>query len=283
MYVNLTNREINHKNQTQETSVKTKKIISDAVLIFIIASFITFLAPFGMNKIHWITNWSFWLVMCFSGYIICAPIIYWGQFLLSKYAQKYFPYDWMKIAIAAFFACIVMSFFIPIVNIYFFSLEEHYLELVPRVLPHSFIIGGFITFASVIKAHIKAQKKQLVQQQDALSSQQQQVTNIKNEKLLDFMNKLPIEKRGKLICFEMDDHYLNVHTDKGNHLLLMRFKDALTFVEEHPGMQTHRSWWVALDAIEKEQKEGRKILLKLTNGLSAPVSKTYLAKVKEMI
>jgi DNA-binding LytR/AlgR family response regulator len=45
-------------------------------------------------------------------------------------------------------------------------------------------------------------------------------------------------------------------------------------------MQTHRSWWVAFDAIEKEQRDGRKNLLKLTNGTLVPVSKTYLNQVK---
>lgn len=279
----MTNREINHKNQLEERTFTGKKIASDIGLIFIIASFLTFLAPFGMDEIHWLTTWSFWLVICFSGYIICAPIIFWGQVWLTKHADKYLPHHWVKIACSAFIACIVMSFFVPIVNIYFFSLEDNYLDLVPRVLPHSFIIGGFITFSNAIKNHIKNQKELLNKQVDELKNKQHQVNKIKNEKLIEFMSKLPIEKRGKLICFEMDDHYLNVHTDKGCHLLLMRFKDALAFVEEHPGMQTHRSWWVALDAIEKEQKEGRKILLKLSNGLLAPVSKTYLAKVKEMI
>ena len=78
----------------------------------------------------------------------------------------------------------------------------------------------------------------------------------------------------------MDDHYLNVMTDKGEHLLLMRFKDALSKLEHYDGFQTHRSWWVAKEAVVDTKKEGRKLILILQNGTEVPVSQTYLANVK---
>lgn len=69
----------------------------------------------------------------------------------------------------------------------------------------------------------------------------------------------------------MDDHYVKVYTDKGHHMLLMRFKDALALLENHPDLQTH-SWWVSLDAVSSVEKQSRKVTLLLKNQLSVPVS-----------
>ena len=93
------------------------------------------------------------------------------------------------------------------------------------------------------------------------------------------MEKLPLEKRGNLLCLEMDDHYLKVYTDKGHHLILMRFKDALALLESYAGLQTHRSWWVAIDAITTTQRDGRKVSLTLSNSLAVPVSRTYMKNI----
>jgi len=42
-----------------------------------------------------------------------------------------------------------------------------------------------------------------------------------------------------------EDHYLRVITDKGSALILMKFEDALAALNGYPGIQTHRSWWLA--------------------------------------
>ena len=46
------------------------------------------------------------------------------------------------------------------------------------------------------------------------------------------------------------DHYLRIHTDAGVELLTLRFADALEEVAAAHGFRTHRSWWVAADALE---------------------------------
>lgn len=62
-----------------------------------------------------------------------------------------------------------------------------------------------------------------------------------------FHNKLPDSlKGGALLALKAEDHYLKVITDKGSALILMKFEDALTVLNGYPGIQTHRSWWVAL-------------------------------------
>ena len=63
-------------------------------------------------------------------------------------------------------------------------------------------------------------------------------------------------------------------------MLLMRLKDALLQLEGFPGLQTHRSWWVASDAIVSVNKQNRKMTLLLSNNLEVPVSRTFVDAVK---
>jgi len=86
--------------------------------------------------------------------------------------------------------------------------------------------------------------------------------------------------RARLIAVEAEDHYLRLHTDAGDALVLMRFADALAALKDTPGLQTHRSWWVARDAVEHVSfRRGRGELL-LRGGLKAPVSRGFAAAVK---
>jgi MFS family permease len=93
--------------------------------------------------------------------------------------------------------------------------------------------------------------------------------------------RLPQELRGRLLCLQMEDHYVRVHTDRGSALLLMRLSDAMSEAEPISGMQIHRSWWVAKDAIKSFERVGRTGQLILSNGVTAPVSQRHLAAVLE--
>ena len=91
-----------------------------------------------------------------------------------------------------------------------------------------------------------------------------------------FLEKLPAHLAGDLIALEAQDHYLKVHTDRGSHMLLMRLSDAAAQLSDDQGLQVHRGWWVANDAVASAGKSQ----LHLRNGLTVPVSRTYLQAVR---
>lgn len=95
-----------------------------------------------------------------------------------------------------------------------------------------------------------------------------------------FLDRLPPHLAGELIALEAQDHYLKVHTDRGTHMLLMRLSDAAAQLSDRDGLQVHRSWWVAGNAIARAETRGGRPLLHLRNGLSVPVSRTYLQAVR---
>jgi len=95
-----------------------------------------------------------------------------------------------------------------------------------------------------------------------------------------FLNRLPTDIGVDLICLSMEDHYIRVHTKLGSAMILMRMADAVAELADYPGMQVHRSWWVAINAIRHITKEKRRHVIQLDMGLSAPVSKTYVEGLK---
>lgn len=91
-----------------------------------------------------------------------------------------------------------------------------------------------------------------------------------------FPARLPPKLRGATIrAVQSEDHYLRVHTDRGSDLILMRLSDALAELEGLEGAQTHRSWWVARDAVRDVRRGDGRATLLLDDGLEAPVSRRY--------
>jgi hypothetical protein len=91
-----------------------------------------------------------------------------------------------------------------------------------------------------------------------------------------FRERLPLHLQGaKLLALASEDHYLRVYTDMGNAMILMRLSDAIAELGSANGAQTHRSWWVARDAVAKAVRGDGKAVLTLSDGTEAPVSRTY--------
>lgn len=97
-----------------------------------------------------------------------------------------------------------------------------------------------------------------------------------------FMERLPPKLKGAAIyAISAEDHYLRLHTSKGSDLILMRLSDAIAELEGVEGAQTHRSWWVAKDAVEGNSRDGERIVLRLKGGAEAPVSRPNVRPLRE--
>ncbi len=97
-----------------------------------------------------------------------------------------------------------------------------------------------------------------------------------------FLERLPHRLRGAaLYAVEAEDHYLRLHTSRGSDLILMRLSDAIAELEGLEGARTHRSWWVAREAVQGADRGETRICLRLPDGLTAPVSRTYARDLRE--
>lgn len=96
-----------------------------------------------------------------------------------------------------------------------------------------------------------------------------------------FLDRLPPRLRGATIrAVQAEDHYLRIHTDRGSDLILMRLSDALEELEGLEGARTHRSWWVARDAVQDVTRGDGRATLALDDGLRVPVSRRHAAGLR---
>ncbi len=95
------------------------------------------------------------------------------------------------------------------------------------------------------------------------------------------LERVPLPQRGKLLALVVEDHYVDIVTDRGKTLVLMRLADAMREADGVAGLQIHRSHWVARDAVVAARRSEGKLLLELSNGLRLPVSRGFAAAVRE--
>ena len=96
------------------------------------------------------------------------------------------------------------------------------------------------------------------------------------------MARMSKHLRGRVLTLQSQDHYVEVVTDRGRELLLMRLTDAIAEVREE-GMRVHRSWWVArAEVADLCKAEGRHELV-LRDGRRVPVSRANQRAVTEWL
>lgn len=94
--------------------------------------------------------------------------------------------------------------------------------------------------------------------------------------------RLPQDKRGRLIHLVAQDHYVAVTTTAGETLLAMRFRDAIAEAASEPGLQVHRSHWVAQKAISGRCRLNGKAGIRLRNGSFVPIGRKFGPAVREL-
>lgn len=97
-----------------------------------------------------------------------------------------------------------------------------------------------------------------------------------------FLERLPARLRGaEIFAVEAEDHYLRLHTSKGQDLILLRLSDAVAELEGLEGAQVHRSWWVARAAVADARRGDGRATLTLKDGATVPVSRAYARALRE--
>lgn len=89
------------------------------------------------------------------------------------------------------------------------------------------------------------------------------------------VRRLPEDFEGPILHLTVRDHFVDVVTPKDTHTIRLRFADAIDEMDTVRGFTTHRSHWVARDAVKQAERENGRVFLNLVNGDRVPVSRTY--------
>jgi len=215
------------------------------------AMFLGFGGAFGSSAISVPARLGYWLVLMILGWL-------WGSFVSRYFFRRAENMNlWLRAVLAAVTLSIPYTAVVALAGVITF--HSHYeLNDVPTLL-------GSVTLIAVVMIAINI----LVDRQAAAATSASDTPP-------KFLDRLPLKLRGAEIwAVEAEDHYLRLHTSKGQDLILMRLADAISELEGIEGAQAHRSWWVARDAITGAERGDGRATLTLKDGSEVPVSRTY--------
>lgn len=98
-----------------------------------------------------------------------------------------------------------------------------------------------------------------------------------------FHARLDHDTGHNIISLSMQDHYVEVTTDTGRQMILMRMSDALAELDALPGLRIHRSHWIATAHLDALHREGGKPHARLSDGRSLPISKPNVTAVSDIL
>lgn len=221
-----------------------------------------FAAPFGSHPpLSAPVRYAFWISMVFAGYFAAFAA---GKLVPEKVVSR----PGVRVGAVAVASALPLTFVaawvIPIIR------PGHLYQ--PLQLP-----GLFAAVAAVQLAIVFTLLRQPSAPVPQSSARRKDTAGSFPPALLA---RLPHRLGDQIVALEAEDHYLRVHTTIGSDLVLMRLSDAVAAIEPDLGLQVHRSWWVAQDAICEFMSADQRSHLKLRNGLLVPIGRTYSAAVR---
>lgn len=233
----------------------------NVIVSIFVGGFLGIAGAFGTSDEPLINRLSLFIIASFIGSFFA--------FLTSHILDKFINDDDRPILYHILFLILMAiptTFFIMLLGSFFFHFDislQRYLWFMPTVI----LISGFFTILHSLIERVPLQTH---------------VVETSNE-IPKLINRLPIKYRHATIyAIKSEDHYLRIYTSIGDELILYRFGDALKDLEGIEGVQTHRSWWVALDAINENQKDYGKNFYLLKNQIKVPISRSFTKGLKAL-
>ncbi|MGA0599771.1 LytTR family DNA-binding domain-containing protein [Caulobacter sp. KR2-114] len=237
--------------------------IGRALLIAVIAGVVlTILAPLGTDAIGLLPRAGYWLGLLVSGTVVSVGgmIVAWRVRWLAER-----PLMLGLVASVAFSIPFTLVAWAVTGAVFHQGLYD--LARIPVFALPTFTVTWVMTALNMLASRVPAQTHAAAQ----------------GDAPPRFPERLPPRLRAAaILAVEAQDHYLQVHTDAGRELILMRLSDAVAELEGLEGAQVHRSWWVARAAVADARREERRAILTLTDGSEVPVSRAYVRALREM-
>ena len=233
--------------------------IRGSAVAFAAGMFLTLSGAFGTGEVSFGRRLAYWMAMMVVGYI-------WGALVARVFfrrGQRSTGNIWLDALLASFAMSAPLTVVVFIATGAMFNARFSWSGL-PVMFVSVFTVSLVITTLNML-----------------LETRRQAMTHV-GPSPPKFLERLPLKLRGgEVWAVEAEDHYLRLHTSKGQDLILMRLADAVDELEGIEGAQVHRSWWVARDAITDAKRGDGRATLTLKDGAEVPVSRTYAGLLRE--
>ncbi|MDH6230601.1 DNA-binding LytR/AlgR family response regulator [Mesorhizobium soli] len=248
--------------------------------ILTVAVMLGVVGPFGtFSQMPFLPRIGYWLAVALMTYVI-------GYVVIGLILGYYLPgqsYRGARILFAGFVAAVPITASVALLNTALFA-DPHWVngDLTALFINVALISSGISFLYDLIQGRDAEEKVTASAEPDVTAAAPSPTVDttplVARPQLIE---RLPTTARGRLTYMSMQDHYVDVHTDRGSALILLRLADAMRETTPVAGVQIHRSHWVALDAVQDTQRKDGKLYVKMNDGALLPVSRGFQAAARE--
>lgn len=236
-----------------------RRLAADVALWVAIGVVMAFLGPFGSSERSLVERLAYWQICMVGGGMIGVAI--------DEPLRRRVGHFWLRVALASVLMTPFVTVVVGLTNHWLGGMRLHWGNVAEPWFQVFIVCFATMTFRQLAWAQtVVAPAAPTEPEADALAA---------------FRQRLSAKRRvATLIAVEAEDHYLRVHTDAGVELVTARFNDALAELAAAPGFRTHRSWWVAAEAIDDVRWLRGRGEARLKCGLVVPISRGHAPALK---
>jgi hypothetical protein len=251
--------------------IQGKQIAIELFVAVLIGALLGMLGPFGTYRMDAGPRMVFWIFTIVAGLLIFRPTLLASDWLAAEAGMP----EWLAQAIALLIGSLPMTLLVSSV-FHNFDLSRALRSPGLAMLYGNVLLISVLTnlaFRLVLRQrHVSAPAHAPVEKLVAEETRDEPPSRIAARLPAGF---------GPLLALNGEDHYVRVHSPQGSTLILIRLRDAIAELDPAlEGMQVHRSWWVARNAVASHRTFDRALRLVLTNGLEVPVARDRIAPLK---
>jgi hypothetical protein len=243
-----------------------RQIAIEATLIAAIGLALAALGPFGSYAVPFGERAAHWIGFILAGYAIFRPMMVVAEWLAERLAIARFAAQILVVALGS----VPLSLLIDLALDRMVPAEA---SRFPGLYLQVFGIGIPVAF---LMSRLFGPPGDLPPSPGAAAAPSAAPAPQKAR----FLDRVPASIGPRLLCLSMEDHYVRAHGPEGSALILMRMRDAVDELDGMAGIQVHRSWWVAADAVERVERDGGRLRLRLAGGLVVPVARSQVGAVR---
>lgn len=256
-----------------------KWIAIELLIMAVIGLVFGFLGPFGTYAMPVALRLAYWVSFIIIGYAIFRPISIAAGWLRESIGISVWAAELLSTAVAALPLTFLIAFAIAGMRFDPQFLGDQFLFLYLQCAGIGF---GIFLFMRILFGREGATEQPIHDDPEPEPSKTALILEPVRPVQTKLHDRLPTGFPDLIIALGVEDHYVRVHAAERTEMLLLRLSDAIREMEPLEGIQVHRSWWVARDAILTSKRDGRNVRLSLSGGLEVPVSRANVTKLKQL-
>lgn len=252
-----------------------KSVSIEIFIMLTIGLLLGFIGPFGTFEVAVGPRVAYWSVTMLAGYAIFRPLLLVSQWVGEALRIPQLVAGGLALVIGA----MPQTYLVALYFVGFDFARALKWDGLPSLYIQVWVIGFLVNAVFVFTLGRRQEHAANANVEEALTGKESEV--YAQERPAGLLTNLGLDL-GRVNALKGEDHYVRVFAAGGEHLILMRLRDAIAAVNDNEGVQVHRSWWVARPAVASVRRVGRTAELTLIDGTVVPVARDMMPRLREL-